>query len=147
MSILTAKWGSDKISVSADWQQSACQVEGSPVGQNVAYHKNSKTAALYAAVEAEAKAEGMDTDDEGTIAAITYAVEHAVETWAITLFRDKVWSTQGVVRDDGHGPVLDDCPGDLGDDVWTAIETAIENGDDGSDGVIVGEHKYTWVLK
>jgi hypothetical protein len=57
------KWGCDIIAVSADWAQASCAVIGDSHGRQVADFRHSPKAALRAALEDCASAEGMDDDE------------------------------------------------------------------------------------
>ena len=55
----TTRWGSDDISVTADWAQASCPVEGDEHGRQVADFRHDGKAALRAALEDCARIEGM----------------------------------------------------------------------------------------
>ena len=73
----STKWGSDRVAVSADWAQASCQVDGDAHGRQVADFRHSGMAALRAALEDCASAEGMDEDEAES--AITAAMSFATE--------------------------------------------------------------------
>jgi hypothetical protein len=59
----TTRWGSDDISVTADWAQASCPVEGDEHGRQVADFRHDGRAALRAALEDCASIEGMSDDE------------------------------------------------------------------------------------
>lgn len=77
MSTYSTQWGSDTISVTADWGQANCMVEGLSTGQQVADFRHDKERALRDALWECARQEGMPTADAA--AAIETALTHAVD--------------------------------------------------------------------
>ena len=71
----TTRWGSDDISVTADWAQASCPVEGDEHGRQVADFRHDGLAALRAALEDCACHEGMS--DEEAESQIEAAMSHA----------------------------------------------------------------------
>ena len=80
MSTISTKWGSDKISVTANWSQASDQIFGDLEGGfQVADFRHSPTAALRKAIEQCARHEGMSLEDDDTQEQIDSAMEEAVE--------------------------------------------------------------------
>lgn len=78
MSTISTKWGSDKISVTANWAQANDQIMGDlEGGYQVADFRHSPKAALRKALEQCAKIEGMSDEDAEPL--IDAAMEKAVE--------------------------------------------------------------------
>lgn len=77
----TTRWGSDDISVTADWAQASCPVEGDEHGRQVADFRHDGEAALRTALEDCASMEGMSDDESASMidAAMVEAIEVAVE--------------------------------------------------------------------
>jgi len=69
------EWGSDYVSVSADWSEASSLVEGVSGGRQVADFRHSGEAALRAALEECAVTEGMGIEDDATIEMIDHAME------------------------------------------------------------------------
>lgn len=75
---ISTKWGSDKISVTADWAQASCQIMGDlEGGYQVADLCHSPEAALRRALEQCASHEGIADDEAEDM--IDGAMEDAVE--------------------------------------------------------------------
>ena len=77
---ISTKWGSDTVSVSADWAQASCPVYGDTRGRQVADFRHRPELAIRAALEDCAASEGMDMDAIATKAMISEAVDAAEET-------------------------------------------------------------------
>mgnify|MGYP000213683603 CR=1 FL=1 len=71
----STKWGSDVVSVSADWGEASSRVEGVSGGRQVADFRHSGEAALRAALVECAETEGMDLEDEDTIEMLDASME------------------------------------------------------------------------
>lgn len=79
MSTISTKWGSDKISVTANWAQASDQITGDlDGGYQVADFRHDGRAALRKALEQCASIEGMADDEAETL--IDAAMAKAVET-------------------------------------------------------------------
>jgi len=70
----STRFGGESISVSADWAQASCCIDGLESYQ-VAAVRHSGERALRLAVEACAEADGEDIEDEDTIAMIESAMD------------------------------------------------------------------------
>jgi phytoene/squalene synthetase len=78
MSTISTKWGSDKISVTANWAQASDQIMGDlEGGHQVADFSHSPEAALRRALEQCARHEGIADDEAEEM--IEAAMEDAVE--------------------------------------------------------------------
>ena len=73
----TTRWGADDISVTADWAQASCPVEGDEHGRQVADFRHDGRAALRAALEDCASIEGMSDDEAAPL--IEAALKKALE--------------------------------------------------------------------
>ena len=74
-------WGTDTIEIRADFSQASCPVQGTNGRQVADFHHRPREAMRYA-VEAEARADGLDVEDEEVIGQIDAAVSflETVET-------------------------------------------------------------------
>lgn len=80
MTTLIATWGSDTVSVTADWAQASCPITGDlDGGYRVADFRHRPERALRRALEQMAVASGESLDDSDTQAEIEAALEEAVE--------------------------------------------------------------------
>ncbi len=78
MATLITKWGSDKISVSANWAEASSQIMGDlEGGLQVADVRHDPRTALRKALEQCARHEGLDSDDDDVIEQIDAAMSFA----------------------------------------------------------------------
>jgi predicted NAD-dependent protein-ADP-ribosyltransferase YbiA (DUF1768 family) len=61
------RWGSDEVTVTADWAQAACPVDGDAHGRQVAHFGHDGWAALRAAVEDCASFDGLTSDESDAL--------------------------------------------------------------------------------
>ena len=81
MSTIRTTWGSDTVSVSADWGQASCPIAGDLAGgYQVADFRHRPERALRRALEQCAQAEGASLDDPDTQAEIDAALADAEES-------------------------------------------------------------------
>lgn len=78
MTTYSTQWGADTIEIRADFSQASCPVHGTN-GRQVGDFGHRPASAMRYAIEHEARAEGLDPEDEDVAEQIDNAVEDMEE--------------------------------------------------------------------